>query len=369
MNAALAWRLVTALTAWLTLLAPPLALLAWLAGLPAWPFALGSLALAPLVAARVVRALRGNRTRTRRRWMIAFGLGAVLLPIVAVGALLRLGLEPRTVGLLALALWIALALHARRRAERVLDVPLRLALPGLSRPIRLVQLSDVHIGSRGRDFLERVVAQARAHDPELVVVTGDLVDESRVGADDLAALARFDCPVFLAIGNHERYVDLAAAIAAVETHGVRVLRDETAVHGPLRLIGIDDRDRPDALPGVLARLGRDPERRDVLLYHRPDGWAAARAHGIPLTLSGHTHGGQIWPFGLLVRRQYPEMIGRFERDGTTLYVSSGTGTWGPALRLGTRSEMTVIDLVPTGGGEDSSTARDGASVATATARR
>lgn len=357
---------------WLTLLAPPLALVAWLAGHPALPaVALGAVA-APFVFARLMRTLRGERTRARHRWMLALGLGAVLLPVVVGGALLALVLPigTRALGLGALASWIVLALHARHRAERIDDVSLELALPGLARAVRLVQLSDVHVGSRDGAFLERVVEQARAHAPELVVITGDLLDESRVGVTDLAALARFECPVYLAIGNHERYVDLDAALAAIRRHGVRVLRDEAVEHGPLRLIGIDDRDRPDALPGVLERLGSDPASVDVLLYHRPDGWQAARARRIPLTLSGHTHGGQIWPFGLLVRRQYPDMIGRFERDGTTLYVSSGTGTWGPALRLGTRSEMTVIDLVPaTTGGATANGVTVEAATVDGTARR
>ena len=348
MRPATLFRLAGAATAWLTLLAPPLALLSWLASRPALPAVVLGLLAAPFVFARLMASLRGNRRRSRRRWMIALGLGAVLLPIVVGAALVGLvaPLEPRALGLASLVLWVALALHARRRAERVHDVAFALPLPGLARPVRLVQLSDVHVGSRDGAFLERVVEQARGHDPEFVVITGDLLDESRVGVDDLAALARFDCPVYLAIGNHERYVDLEAALRAVRHHGVRVLRDEATLHGPLRLIGLDDRDRPDALPALLERLGDAPNHVDVLLYHRPDGWAAARSRGIPLTLSGHTHGGQIWPFGWLVRRQYPDMVGRFERDGTTLHVSSGTGTWGPAMRLGTRSEMTVIDLVP-----------------------
>jgi len=342
-------RLAGSTFAWLTLLAPPLALLSWLlAGRSAIAPLLIAVALAPSVFGRFMSALRGDRTRSRHRWMAAFGLGAVLLPIVAlaaiIGSLLPIGY--RSLGVGVLAAWIGIAWHARRAAVRVHDVPLRLELPGLARAVRLVQLSDVHVGSRDGAFLERVVEQALSHSPELVVITGDLLDESRVGASDLAALARFACPVYLAIGNHERYVDLDAALRAIRHHGVHVLRDQTVVHGPLRLIGLDDRDRPDDLPAVLAQLGDDADHVDLLLYHRPDGWAAARDRAIPLTLSGHTHGGQIWPFGWLVRRQYPEMIGRFERDGTTLYVSSGTGTWGPALRLGTRCEMTVIDLSP-----------------------
>lgn len=346
MKAGFIWTLVGSLAAWLTLLAPPLALLSWLTAQRALPIVLGSLLLAPFVFGLLMRALRSDRTRVKHRWTVAFGLGAVLLPISLLGIPIAWLVSPQAAGIVVLAAWIALAIHARRRADIIADVALAIEMPGILQPLRFLQLSDIHIGSRNGDFLARVVTQALAHAPEFVVITGDLVDESRIGPDDLTALGQFDCPVYFCIGNHERYVDLDAALRAIAHHGVTILRDSSVEHGPLRIIGIDDRDRPDELPGVLARIGQASHKIDVLLYHRPDGWSAARAAGIPLTLSGHTHGGQIWPFGLLVKRQYPELIGRFEREGTTLNVSSGTGTWGPSLRLGTRSEMTVIDLVP-----------------------
>lgn len=349
MSATLVWRLAGAASAWLTMLAPPITLLCWLAGRDAMPFVLGSVILSPLVFSRVMRALRGNATRVKHRWMLVFGAGAVLLPFTVLGTPLAAISSPRTAGLIVVALWLATFVHARRRAEHIENVSLVVELPGLASELRFVQLSDVHVGSREPEFLVRVVEQAMAHQPDFVVITGDLLDESRIRGDDLASLSRFDCPVFLCIGNHERYVDLDKALAAIAHQGVTILRDDSIVHGPLRIIGIDDRDRPNDLPGVLAAIGEDRAHIDVLLYHRPDGWSAARAAGIPLTLSGHTHGGQIWPFGLLVKRQYPEMTGRFDRDGKTLYVSAGTGTWGPVLRLGTRSEMTVVELRPATG--------------------
>jgi len=345
LSSSIVWRLAGAAAAWLTLLAPPVTLLCWLAGLAALPYVLVSLLLSPLVFGQVMGALRGNATRLKHRWMLAFGCGAVLLPLTVLGTPVAMVVSPRTAGLLVLVLWVVALVHARRQAEHIDNVTLAVTLPGLAEDLRFVQLSDIHVGSREPGFLERVVDQAMAHQPAFVVITGDLLDESRIERDDLTALSRFDCPVYLCIGNHERYVDLDKALDAIAHQGVTILRDDSIVHGPLRIIGVDDRDRPDELPGVLTALGKDAERIDVLLYHRPDGWSAARAAGIPLTLSGHTHGGQIWPFGLLVKRQYPEMTGRFDRDDKTLYVSAGTGTWGPALRLGTRSEMTIVELL------------------------
>ena len=345
------WMLGGTLAAWLTLLAPPLTLAGWLAGVPAWPAPLLAVPVAPVVFGTVMRALRGSSARARWLWMQAFGLGALLMPIVGVGIVLRAALPAPTVGALVALAWVLVALAANRAARRVHVARLDVEVANLERAVRLVQISDVHVGSRRPAFLASVVRDVAELSPELVVITGDLVDASDIAPDALAALGELTgagVPVFLSLGNHERYTHLERTLARIEATGVRVLRDEALVHGPLRLLGIDDRDRPDALPGILARLAPDrtDARPDVLLYHRPDGWAAARAAGVRLMLAGHTHGGQIWPFGLAVRRAYPEDVGRFDADGSTLYVSPGTGTWGPVFRLGTRSEMTLVELVP-----------------------
>lgn len=344
------WMLGGTLAAWLTLLAPPLILGGWLAGVPAWPAPLLAVPFAPVVFGLVMRALRGTSARARWTWMQAFGLGALLMPLVGIGILLRAVLPGTTVGATVAIAWAVLILLANRTARNVRVERLDLEMDGLERPVRFVQLSDVHVGSRAPAFLDAVVSDVEALSPELVLITGDLLDASDIPPDALAALSRLTgagIAVYLSLGNHERYTRLDASIAAIEAQGVRVLRDESVVHGPLRLIGIDDRDRPDAVAGILARVERDalPE---VLLYHRPDGWRAAREAGVRLMLAGHTHGGQIWPFGLAVRRAYPETVGRFDADGSTLYVSPGTGTWGPVFRLGTRSEMTLVELVPAG---------------------
>lgn len=95
---------------------------------------------------------------------------------------------------------------------------------------------------------------------------------------------------------------------------------------------------------MLPALPQDPSRYQVLLYHRPDGLEAAAAANIDLMLCGHTHNGQIVPFNFLVRRVFPRIVGLHDLGGTRLYVSPGTGTWGPVMRLGTRSEITVFDV-------------------------
>jgi predicted MPP superfamily phosphohydrolase len=139
--------------------------------------------------------------------------------------------------------------------------------------------------------------------------------------------------------------------------GIRVLRNERVTIGQgedaFDLVGVDDwssrrhddGSRPD-LPGALA--GRDPSRAVVLLAHQPRAVVEAARLGVDLQLSGHTHGGQIWPFGLLVMLQQPYIAGLHRHGDTFIYVSAGTGYWGPPMRLGTRAELTRITLLTAG---------------------
>lgn len=343
------WMLFGSALAWLTLLAPPLIVIAWLTGLPPWPLPVLAVPVAPLLFGAMMKALRGDDARRRKRWVQAFGLGALLAPLVVVASLSGWLVGWAWAAMITLLAWVALAGYAHRAALTVHEHRLEIHAPALRRPVRLVQLSDVHIGSRSPALLEELVRRATELAPDAVVITGDLIDASDIADDALGALKHLPMPVVMCLGNHERYTRLDRTLALIEGAGVQVLRDSAYRLGEVSLLGLDDRDRPDALPAALRQaMNGDPDSTcRVLLYHRPDGWSAARAAGVPLMLAGHTHGGQIWPFGLAVRRAYPHSLGRFDADGCTLYVSPGAGTWGPTLRLGTRSEITLVTLSPT----------------------
>ncbi|MEM7260166.1 MAG: metallophosphoesterase, partial [Pseudomonadota bacterium] len=172
------------------------------------------------------------------------GLTTILLSVLAVAAPLHLILDAQMVGITALLLWITAAVYAAYAAQSIKNIPLTISSPKLHRSHRLVHLSDLHAGSRSPRFIEKCVAQAQSHDPDFVVITGDLLDSSAVDKAFLNSLARFDCPVWMSLGNHERYVDLQDAIAAIEHHGVNVLRDTHVDFNQLQIIGVDDTDNP-----------------------------------------------------------------------------------------------------------------------------
>jgi len=314
---------------------------------PAGRWLLMSMVLAPFVAMGLWRAIQSRNLRLRWPVMQYFGWGAVLLPLIVVGAVLAIWLPERAVGLAILGAWLLLGIIGVRAATRISERHLDFDHQRLDRPYTLVQLSDVHVGSRRAAFLQQAIDQALRHQPDVILITGDLVDASAVQSDDLGALADPPCPVYLSLGNHERYIDLDATIAMIETHGVEILRSRSIILEKLQIVGIDDADHADHVANQLPSIELSDHHYRILLYHRPDGWAAAREAGIDLMLAGHTHAGQIWPFNILVKRRFAHLVGLFSEDDRHLYVSPGTGCWGPVMRLGTRAELTVINLTPT----------------------
>lgn len=292
------------------------------------------------------------------------GLGASLKPDAIDPErrqLLRRWVELGTLGTAGVLSGYALFQGLRKVAVRRVSV--RLAkLPAELSGLRIVQLTDVHIGpTLDGKWLGEVVKQVNALQADLVVITGDLVDGSletlRSHVQPLSEL-RAKHGIYFVTGNHEYYAGVDAWLAELSRLGLRVLRNErvtlqplaSAPHALLDLIGIDDHHSgvypghgPD-LPRALA--GRDTKNPALLLAHQPAAIVEAAQLGIDLQLSGHTHGGQLWPWGHLVRLQQPYIAGLHTRGQTQIYVSSGTGYWGPPMRLGSPAEITELTLLP-----------------------
>ena len=239
------------------------------------------------------------------------------------------------------------------------EVAVRLArLPRALDGFRIALLSDIHIGPvLGRGYLQHAIETANRLKPDMVAITGDLVDGSvAVLGDDIAALRglRSRYGTFFVTGNHEYYVDAAQWTAFLRRLGVRVLENQRVSIGDASasfdLAGVPDpRARRYRLPSpdVAATVaGRDPDRELVLLAHRPHMVDAAAEAGVGLQLSGHTHGGQLWPLGLLVHLAEPYVRGLHRHgDHTQIYVTRGVGFTGPPMRTLSPPEVTAITLV------------------------
>jgi predicted MPP superfamily phosphohydrolase len=307
---------------------------------------------------------------TSMLWLGAFGLlltATLVAEIVgAVWGLLGSAPEPLTlargkaVGVLAVvvpALVVAwFTARGRARVERV-KVPVQRLGEGLH-GVRVVQISDIHIGpTLDRHFLRRVVEQVNALEPDIVAVTGDLVDGSvRALREEVRPLSELRAPlgVYFVTGNHEYYHGGAAWAAEVARLGLTVLHNEHRIveRSEARLVvaGVTDHEggrmdpahecRPDvALAGAPAGVPR------LLLAHQPRTAFLAEGLEVDLQLSGHTHGGQLFPFMFFVKLQQPVIRGLATIAGVRVYTSRGTGYWGPPLRLGPAPEITELTLV------------------------
>jgi uncharacterized protein len=234
--------------------------------------------------------------------------------------------------------------------ERV-RVPLR-RLPLAMDGFRIVQITDVHVGPTiQKRYIEEIVAMVNALSPDLVAITGDLVDGTVEGlAEHVQPLAslRARQGVFFVTGNHEFYSGMPAWIAHLGTLGIRVLENEHVMVGSgedgFYLAGCHDYNAGALYDMDRALSGISPDREIVLLAHQPRSIFEAARRGVGLQLSGHTHGGQIFPWRFLVFLQQPFVEGLHRLRDTFVYVSRGTGFWGPPIRVGARAEIAEITL-------------------------
>jgi predicted MPP superfamily phosphohydrolase len=228
------------------------------------------------------------------------------------------------------------------------------SLPGLPeswRGRRAVLMSDIHLGHvNGEAFSRRVVAMARALKPDVVFIPGDLFDGTEVDLDHLVTpFKQLDAPfgTFFTTGNHEEFGGTEKKVRAVARAGMRVLQSEKVTLDGLQIGGVPwgDSLSPIRLQAVLDKMQFNPNEASILLNHMPSRLPIVAGAGVSLQLSGHTHGGQVFPFTWLTRRVFGRFTYGLHKFGALqVYTSTGAGTWGPPMRVGTHPEIVLIEF-------------------------
>lgn len=234
--------------------------------------------------------------------------------------------------------------HLRIERVRLTGIPLPAERPRL----RIVQVSDLHLGLINREaLLDEVVTQIHELQPDLLVVTGDLLDAQRNHLEGLTEPWRRLAPPlgkFAVTGNHEVYAGRENSLDYLRAAGFRVLANELVTVGDIQVAGVHDPAWGEQQPDVAILTDTEPQPPTIFLKHRP--WVEPAARGrFTLQLSGHAHRGQIFPFNLVTGLAYPMQDGLYRLGGGSwLYTSRGTGSWGPPMRLFSPPEITLIEL-------------------------
>ncbi|MGB7364179.1 MAG: metallophosphoesterase [Rhodococcus sp. (in: high G+C Gram-positive bacteria)] len=307
--------------------------LTWLAALLYLVLGTAAIAVGALVIRAVALVGRRNSARPRRAFVRFSSAMLVLGTVAAVSYGLFEAATPRVT-----------------RTTVALD-----ALPSDFDGTRVALVSDLHVGpANGRAFVDGVVDSIMAERPDLVIIAGDLVDGTvDLVGPELQPLARLSAPMGVVVtsGNHEFYAgDGGAWLDLYDSLGLTVLRNEnvplTRGAQTIDLVGIGDLTAPEPYePDLRAALeGTDPDRFQLLVAHQPKQALEASDLGVDMQVSGHTHGGQIWPVVYVVPLQQPSVQGVDTIGNTTLYTTRGAGTWGPPVRVAAPPEISLLEL-------------------------
>lgn len=241
--------------------------------------------------------------------------------------------------------------HYRHPKTSVVNVALDKNLTGNSQPVKIVAVSDVHLGNgTGKAALKRYVEMINEQKPDVILIGGDLIDNSVVPlyAENMAEeLAELKAPlgIYMVAGNHEYISGINESVRFIKSTPIQLLRDSVVtLPGGIQLVGRDDRSNHArrSLQELMANVDKD--KPVILLDHQPHALQETEKAGIDLQFSGHTHRGQIWPISLVTDHIFEQSHGYRRWGSSHVYVSSGLSLWGPPFRIGTDSEMVVFRL-------------------------
>jgi len=271
-------------------------------------------------------------------------------------------IKPSIRALLSLGLFTVIMIYGIANAYSLKVNEVTIPIKGLTKEIRAVHISDIHLGNyRGEKYLNKIVNTINELNPDVLFNTGDMFDSKahfHNRSNVLQPLKNLTMPHYFVYGNHDQYVGVEKVIKRMEDAGAIVLQNEAIHFGELQVIGLNNMAKdsisfdPHAIPGsetvesVMNKITIGHNQPTLILHHRPEGVEYMEAVKNSLLLSGHTHAGQLFPFTLIAKGMFTYNKGLYQHNDMSIYVTEGVGTIFVPLRIGTHSEITLINMVP-----------------------
>ncbi|MEF2175596.1 MAG: metallophosphoesterase [Candidatus Absconditabacteria bacterium] len=285
--------------------------------------------------------------------IVTIGIGVMIFfeIINLISRFFKYNLKHIYTGYILVGVISTLVIYSLINALRPIIVNVDVQIPGLENNKRIVYMSDLHIDSiHALPYLQYIIDQVNNIEADFVIINGDFIDSTAFDDNSFALLNTINKEIFFTFGNHEKYAGNDYVRKLFKPTKVNILENRVVEYNGLQLIGIqdlqgiDNKANQNKLESILSGLTIDKTLPTIMILHEPIGPHISQKYGVDLQVAGHTHYGQIFPFTLLVKIAFPYIKGLYDVNGMNMFVSVGAGTWGPPMRLGSKSEIVVLHL-------------------------
>ena len=273
------------------------------------------------------------------------GIGFISFFVISISILVSslITISEKTIGIVSLLTIMILSIYGMFNARKVLLKKITVKSSKINRNYNIIFISDVHLGTNTSKHLSKILKKIQTLEYDFLLIGGDLIDSSSFKLNDLNLLNNIKKDIYFVNGNHEYYLkDFKNKIEQLKKFKIKVLKNSSIQINDINIIGIDDLQSKFSKIKFVEKLNKK-NLFNLVLSHKPDIWDNIKSKN-DLMLSGHTHNGQIFPFNFLVKLKFKFIYGIYEYKNSKLYVSSGSGCWGPKLRIGSSNEIINIQL-------------------------
>lgn len=302
-----------------------------------------------LISALIILYFKTKITFLPLKIFIYEGMGIGFISFIIINFLLIINfiisINEFYLGIISLILIILISLIGFYYGNKIFIKKIKISSKKTKRIYKFILITDIHLGTNSVLHLQKILNKIKKIEYDFILIGGDLIDSSSFEISQLSILKEIYKPIYFVTGNHEYYIkNYKDKLSKLKNFGITTLDNENVNLDDINLIGISDLQSPKEQNSNFLKLRKDMNY-NILLIHKPSIWSEIN-NNVDLMLSGHCHAGQIIPFNFFVKLQFNFIYGLLKHYNSNLYVSSGSGCWGPRLRVGTINEIVSFEIHP-----------------------